>query len=69
MSEAIEGQDTKDVSFLLSVDWAVQAQGYALWYEQTGDVDYELLRIEAEDRARRQRMLIECAQALIDGLA
>jgi hypothetical protein len=69
MSEAIEGQGTEEVSFLLSVDWAVQAEGYALLYEKTGDVDYELLRIEAEDRAHRQRLLIECARALIDGLS
>jgi len=44
---------------LFSVDQAAQAEGFALMYEKTGDTDYELMRVEAEERARQQNIIFE----------
>lgn len=63
--EEMGGQTASDlpVELLLTVDWTAQAEGCALMYQQTGDTDYELMRIQAEAnelaRCRILRLIYE----------
>jgi hypothetical protein len=70
MSEYATPEDLEpsEDDLLLVVDWSRQAEGFGLMYQETGDTDYELMRIEAEALAKRQRQILSTAQHVLDSL-